>query len=68
MHTKQNIPLIGTMGLGVTLATLTGCGSGDQKEKGGLVIDPTHMVEPEVPWENLAAIIEGVNKFQQNRN
>ena len=33
MHTKLNLPLIGTMGIGVTLATLTGCGSSDQKEK-----------------------------------
>jgi len=33
MHMKQNLSLIGTMGLGVTLATLTGCGCGDQKEK-----------------------------------
>ena len=36
-------------------------------EKGGLVIGPTHMVEPEVPWENLTAIIEGVETFQKNR-
>ncbi|GAH33637.1 unnamed protein product, partial [marine sediment metagenome] len=33
MHTKLNLPLIGTMCLGVTLTTLTGCVSGDQKEK-----------------------------------
>lgn len=36
-------------------------------EKGGIVIGPTHMVEPEVPWENLTAIIEGVKTFEQNR-
>lgn len=36
-------------------------------EKGGLVIGPTHMVEPEVPWENLTAIIDGVNKFHKHR-
>ncbi len=36
-------------------------------EKGGLVIGPTHMVEPEVPWENLTAIIKGVETFQKNR-
>ena len=36
-------------------------------EQGGLVIGPTHMVEPEVPWENLTAIIEGVKTFEQNR-
>ncbi|MBA7541807.1 hypothetical protein ES705_34123 [subsurface metagenome] len=45
-----------------TLSRLEKCG-----EKGGLVIGPTHMVEPEVPWENLTAIIEGVEIFQQKR-
>jgi uroporphyrinogen decarboxylase len=48
--------------LQTTLARLTKCG-----EKGGIVIGPTHMVEPEVPWENLTAIVEGVNQFQQKR-
>ena len=43
-----------------TLSRLNKCG-----EKGGIVIGPTHMVEPEVPWENLTAITEGVNHFQQ---
>ncbi len=33
MHTKLNLPLIGTIGMGVTLAALTGCGSNYQKEK-----------------------------------
>ncbi len=45
-----------------TLSRLNKCG-----EKGGLVIGPTHMVEPEVPWENLTAIINGVKTFEQNR-
>lgn len=36
-------------------------------EKGGLVIGPTHMVEPEVPWENLTAIIKGVETFHKNK-
>ncbi|MEN8122965.1 MAG: uroporphyrinogen decarboxylase family protein [Bacteroidota bacterium] len=36
-------------------------------EKGGLVIGPTHIVEPEVPWENLTSIIKGVETFQQKR-
>jgi len=45
-----------------TLSRLRKCG-----EKGGLVIGPTHIVEPEVPWENLTAIIEGVETFQKNR-
>ncbi len=34
-------------------------------EKGGLVIGPTHMVEPEVPWENIKAIIDGVKAYEQ---
>lgn len=33
MHTKLNLPLIGTIGLGVTLATLTGCGTVVQQEE-----------------------------------
>ncbi|MEN8116799.1 MAG: uroporphyrinogen decarboxylase family protein [Bacteroidota bacterium] len=45
-----------------TLSRLNKCG-----EKGGLVIGPTHMVEPEVPWENLTAIIDGVKTFEKNR-
>jgi uroporphyrinogen decarboxylase len=27
-------------------------------EKGGLVVAPTHMLEPEVPWENIDAFIK----------
>lgn len=45
-----------------TVSRLKKCG-----EKGGIVIGPTHMVEPEVPWENITAIIEGVQHFQINR-
>jgi uroporphyrinogen decarboxylase len=48
--------------LQTTLSRLNKCG-----EKGGIVIGPTHLVEPEVPWENLTAIIEGVNQYQQKR-
>ncbi len=43
----------------VTLSRLEKCGS-----KGGLVIGPTHLVEPEVPWENLMAILEAVELHQ----
>lgn len=43
-----------------TISRLRKCG-----EKGGIVIGPTHMVEPEVPWENLTAIMEGVEQFQK---
>lgn len=32
--------------------------------KGGIVIGPTHMVEPEVPWENLAAMKEACEEFK----
>ncbi|NPV54477.1 MAG: hypothetical protein HPY71_13340 [Firmicutes bacterium] len=28
---------------------------------GGLVLAPTHVIEPEVPWENIMAFIEAVN-------
>lgn len=48
--------------LETTISRLNKCG-----EKGGIVIGPTHMVEPEVPWENLAAIAEGVKIFEQKR-
>jgi len=34
------------------------CGS-----KGGIVIGPTHVVEPEVPWENLLAMKEACEQF-----
>jgi uroporphyrinogen decarboxylase len=43
-----------------TLSRLKKCG-----DQGGIVIGPTHMVEPEVPWENLMAILEGVMEFEQ---
>lgn len=35
------------------------CGSA-----GGIVIGPTHMVEPEVPWENLVAMAEAAAEFK----
>jgi len=44
----------------VTLERLEKCVT-----KGGIVIGPTHMVEPEVPWENLIAIIEAVNEYER---
>ena len=46
-----------------TINNLSRCGS-----KGGIVIGPTHMVEPEVPWENLVAITEAVKEFEMKRN
>ncbi len=42
-----------------TISRLEKCGL-----KGGITIGPTHLVEPEVPWENLWAIREAVNEFQ----
>jgi len=29
---------------------------------GGLVIAPTHILEPEVPWENIVALVEAVRE------
>jgi len=43
----------------VALSRLEKCG-----RKGGIVIGPTHMVEPEVPWENLIAITEAAREFE----
>ena len=42
-----------------SLSRLQKCG-----EKGGICLGPTHMVEPEVPWENLLAIKETVAEFE----
>ncbi|KPL16735.1 MAG: hypothetical protein AMS26_03540 [Bacteroides sp. SM23_62] len=41
------------------LSRLEKCG-----EQGGLCIGPTHLVEPEVPWENLLAIRKAVGEFE----
>ncbi len=41
-----------------TIANLRKCG-----RKGGIVIGPTHMVEPEVPWENIVAVISAIEEF-----
>ncbi|MBN1315066.1 MAG: hypothetical protein JXA42_06345 [Anaerolineales bacterium] len=30
---------------------------------GGLVISPTHTLEPDVPWENIVALIDSVSEF-----
>jgi len=37
-------------------------------EKGGLLCCPTHMLEPEVPWENIEAYMEGCLEFRSNFN
>ena len=33
--------------------------------EGGMVVGPTHMVEPEVPWENIMAIREAAREFEK---
>jgi uroporphyrinogen decarboxylase len=30
---------------------------------GGLVIAPTHLLEPEVPWENVLALVDAVKRY-----
>ncbi len=35
---------------------------------GGIVIGPTHIVEPEVPWENLTAITLAAKEFENRTN
>ena len=30
---------------------------------GGLFLSPTHMIEPDVPWENIVAFVEAVKEF-----
>jgi len=30
---------------------------------GGLVLGPTHMIEPEVPWENLVALYGAIHDY-----
>jgi uroporphyrinogen decarboxylase len=41
------------------LDNLQACGS-----VGGIVIAPTHLVEPEVPWDNLTAMAAAANEFK----
>lgn len=31
---------------------------------GGLVLAPTHILEPEVPWENIEAFVEVVRNYR----
>jgi uroporphyrinogen decarboxylase len=35
--------------------------------KGGLLCTPTHLLEPEVPWENIEAYISACRDFSQNK-
>jgi uroporphyrinogen decarboxylase len=34
---------------------------------GGLVIAPTHILEPEVPWENILALVEAVEEESETK-
>jgi len=34
-------------------------------KNGGLLVAPTHVVEPEVPWENITAFAEEVSQIEQ---
>ena len=34
------------------------CGKG-----GGLILSPAHMIEPEVPWENVVALYEAIDRY-----
>jgi uroporphyrinogen decarboxylase len=33
------------------------------RDRGGLVLAPTHLLEPEVPWDNIEAFIDTVKEF-----
>ena len=44
-----------------SLSRLQKCG-----DKGGICLGPTHMVEPEVPWENLLAIKEAISEYESS--
>jgi uroporphyrinogen decarboxylase len=45
-----------------SLSRLQKCG-----EKGGICLGPTHLVEPEVPWENLLAIKEAISEYESSQ-
>ncbi len=62
LGTQQLLPY-GTPGevYSQTLNNLSACGA-----KGGIVIGPTHMVEPEVSWENLCALKEATTAYEKS--
>ena len=37
------------------------------KEKGGLFPAPTHLLEPEVPWENILAYVDACRSYKPGR-
>jgi uroporphyrinogen decarboxylase len=67
----NDISMWGTLG---TQTTMPFCTPQEVKQKchelienigiqGGLLLAPTHMIEPDVPWENVEAFIEAVAEF-----
>ena len=44
----------------IVLSRIKKCGS-----KGGIVIGPTHLVEPEVPWENLISLRDAAREYSE---
>ena len=32
-------------------------------KNGGLVLTPTHVLQPDVPWQNILAFFEGVEMY-----
>jgi uroporphyrinogen decarboxylase len=34
-------------------------------DRGGLLCCPTHMLEPDVPWENIEAYIKACKEFKR---
>ena len=37
-------------------------------EQGGLLCTPTHLVEPEVPWENIEAYVSACREASEKRS
>ena len=33
--------------------------------KGGLMVAPTHLLEPEVPWANILAYVEACREYRR---
>lgn len=39
----------------------------DIAKEGGLFVAPTHLLEPEVPWENIVAYVEACKEYSQKK-
>ena len=35
-------------------------------DKGGLYVAPSHMLEPDVPWENVMAYVDACREYRIN--